>query len=182
MQTSPKTAPKPVESREIYRGRSFSVVEEKLQLHTGQAITRATVQHHGAVVILPKRADGSLLLVRQYRHASGKHLLEFPAGTIEAGEEPLHCAQREIQEETQHKAAEWMFLGGFYSAPGFCSEFLSCYLATDLTPCQAAQDEDEDCVVVPHTITEVEQMILNQEIVDAKTIATLHLAQLHRAL
>ena len=93
------------------------VVRDELELADGSRLSKHWVQHSGAVVIIPRLNDGRLLLVHQYRHAVGQYLLEFPAGTMETGEAPLACAQRELVEEVGHRAVRWRELGTLYPAP-----------------------------------------------------------------
>ena len=118
----------------VYQGRVFDLVEEEILLESGRQTRFARVVHPGAVVIIPRLGARTLLLIRQYRHAVGKTILEFPAGTLDAGEDPLTCARREIAEETGHIAARWQQLGTIYPAPGFCSETQHLFLADDLAP------------------------------------------------
>jgi ADP-ribose pyrophosphatase len=128
------------------------------------------------VVIVPVDAEGRVLWIRQYRYAAGRTLLELPAGTIEQGEQPLACAQREIQEETGFAARDWLALGGFYSAPGFCSEYLHAFAASNLTPApDAHMDDDEDIAPHPLTVEESLAALDAGEVEDAKSIAALHL-------
>jgi ADP-ribose pyrophosphatase len=120
-------------------------------------------------------AEERILWIRQHRWAAGRELLELPAGTLEANEEPAACAKRELAEETGFAAAQWQALGGFYSAPGFCDEYLYAFAASNLTPQQADGDDDEDITLEPLTLEETLARVDAGDIVDAKSLATLML-------
>ena len=166
-----------ISSKLIYKGRTFDLVERELQYPNGKLFKRAIVEHSGAVVFIPQCQDGSLLLVRQYRAALSCTILEFPAGTLEQGEDPLECAKRESAEEVGHSAAEWLGLGAIYPSPGICSEVQHCYLARELATCQLEGDEDELIQVEKFSVKEVEDLILNGGLVDAKSLAIFTLAR-----
>ena len=157
-----------LESHTLYRGPIFELIHERLVLPSGRTQELVVVDHSGAVGVVPVLEDGRLLLVRQYRHATGDWLLEIPAGRREQGEEPLHAAQRELEEETGHRARTWQRLRSFYPAPGFCSERMDLFLARDLDEVSgggAAADDDEELEVVrlaPEAVLE--------EARDAKTL------------
>ena len=113
-----------------------------------------------------------IFLVKQYRRAADRYLLELPAGTRDhASESAEECAARETQEETGYSAAHIERLGGFYSAPGFSSEYLECFLCTDLGGTQLHAEEDEDLTLTPLTLDELKATIQRGEIEDAKTLA-----------
>ena len=113
--------------------------------------------------------------MRQHRWAVQRELLELPAGTLEQGEEPEATARRELIEEAGYAASTWKLLGRFFTAPGFCTEYMHAFLATDLTPAQADGDEDEEIEVVTLTLDESLARIDANEIEDAKSLAALHL-------
>jgi ADP-ribose pyrophosphatase len=162
-------------SQDIFTGRVISLRVDEIEVAPGLNVRREVVDHPGAVVILPVDAEGRVLWVRQHRWAAGKALLELPAGTLEQGEAPEECARRELAEETGFAAESWRALGGFYSAPGFCSEYLHAFAATDLRPESADGDDDEDIEVIPLSIDESLARVDAGEIEDAKSLATLHL-------
>jgi len=151
----------------------IEVRTDEIEVEPGRVFKRDVVAHPGAVVIIPVDAEGRILWITQYRYAAGKTLLELPAGTLEHGEAPAETARREIVEEVGYAAETWQELGGFYSAPGFCSEYLYAFLATDLREDYADGDEDEDIAVVPLTLEETYARLDAGEITDAKSIATL---------
>lgn len=155
----------------IYQGKLLSLIKERISFTSNEEFDRLTVIHPGAVVFIPQCEDGSLLLVRQYRHAAKKYFLEFPAGTLEEGENPLECARREIAEEVDHQAAEWIDLGAIYPSPGFCSEIIYCFVARQLSPYSAESDADEFLEVVRLSVNELEKLIKEGQITDSKTIA-----------
>ena len=158
-------------SQTVFQGRIFDVVDDTVRLPTGHETKRLTVTHPGAVVIIPQMEDGTLLLIRQYRHSVRAELLEFPAGTLEAQESPIACAQREICEEVGYAASEWIELGVQIPAPGFCNELQHGFLARGLTPQEAPGDEDEIIEVVPMSVGELEAAISDGSLTDAKTIS-----------
>jgi ADP-ribose pyrophosphatase len=121
-----------LERRLLLQTPVFQVAQHYLRLPSGLEQRLSLVEHPGAVVIAARGADGRLAVVRQYRHAARDWLVELPAGRLEPGEAPLGAAQRELAEETGIKARTWQPLRTFYAAPGFCSEVLHLYLATDL--------------------------------------------------
>jgi ADP-ribose pyrophosphatase len=162
-------------TRTVYQGRVIEVRVDDIEVKDGLNVRRDIVKHPGAVVMLAIDSEGRILWVRQHRWAVRRELLELPAGTLERNEAPEACARRELAEETGFAAATWQALGGFYSAPGFCDEYLHAYAATGLTPEQAAGDEDEDITLVPLTLDETMARLEAGEIEDAKSLATLML-------
>jgi ADP-ribose pyrophosphatase len=164
-----------ISRRTIHKGRVIEVQRDEVEVREGLRVQRDVVRHNGAVVMLAFDAEGRILWIRQHRWAANRDLLELPAGRIEEGEEPAVCARRELAEETGFAAAQWQALGGFYSAPGFCDEYLHAFAATDLTPEEADGDEDEDITVEPLTLDETMARIEAGEIEDAKSLATLML-------
>ncbi len=154
----------------IYNGRLFKVIKEKVLIHNGHEKAREIVVHPGAVALVVVDHEGKLVLVRQYRRAAGHVLLEIPAGTREQGEDPETCAVRETQEETGYRPRKVEHMGGFFSAPGFCTEFLHCYLLTDLEESRKPGDEDENIEVERLTLEEAIAAIWSGEICDAKSI------------
>ena len=169
--------PQPISQETVFSGRIIETRVDTLQLPDGRQITREVVQHPGAVGIIPIDDEDSVLLVRQYRYAAGQSLLEIPAGVIESGESPDDTAQRELREETGYASQNLRALGGVYSSPGFCTEFLYLYIARDLVPSRLPGDEDEDISVETIPMSRVDQLIRLGEIQDAKTVAGLLMAR-----
>jgi len=161
---------KRVASRYVHEGRVLKLRIDTFRLPNGKEVEREVVEHRGAVALVAFDNEERVLLVRQYRAAVERPLLELPAGTLEAGEEPEKCAARELAEETGFRPGRLKLLTGFYSAPGFCSEYLHIYQANDLAPEHAEADEDEDIQVERQTLAECVELIRAGEIRDAKSI------------
>lgn len=159
-----------IEKKMIYAGRIVSLELQTFQLGKHKK-TAEIVRHPGAVVILPIDPNGNLLLVQQWRRATGEILLELPAGTLEKNEKPLATATRELQEETGFAAKKITPMGGFFTAPGFCDEYLHLFLAEELYPSPLPADEDEMIDLVPVSVESAKQMIVQNKIKDAKTVA-----------
>ena len=164
--------------RVVHSARKFTVVEEQFLLPSGRTFSLTEIRHPGAVVILPIRPDGSILFVRQYRYPLQKEILELPAGTLNAAEEPLSCAKRELREEIGCSTENWSSLGWFYSAPGFCNEVLHGFVAADLRQGQSHPEEEELIQIVALTPAQAIAAAASGEISDAKSICLLYRAQL----
>jgi ADP-ribose pyrophosphatase len=174
MSESSGGAPEVVLSSDVvYSGRVVKLRVDEVRLSNGRVARREVVEHRGAVALVALDADGNCLLVRQYRSAVGRTLLEIPAGTLEPGEDPAACAARELAEETGYRPGNLVEILGFYSAPGFCTEHLWVYLATDLVAERAEADVDEDIELVRASAQECVELIRSGEIRDAKSIAGL---------
>lgn len=158
-------------SREVYEGKVVSLRVDEISLVDGRRATREVVEHPGAVVVIALDEEGRVALVRQYRHAVRRYLLELPAGGLEPGESPLESAQRELREEVGVEAASWTQLGSFFSSPGFANEILHVFLAEQLGPAHAEPDDDEDIAVVRYNLEELYEE--PGQIQDAKTLAAL---------
>jgi len=164
----------------LYDGRIVHLYKETVRLPNGETAAREVIKHAGAVAIVPIDADGKVLMVRQYRLPTRRVLLEIPAGTLEPGEDPLACADRELQEEIGYKPGQLERLGGIYTAPGYTSEFIHLFLATDLTESRLSPDADEFLELARLPFDEVLRLIQAGEIADGKTISGLLLAQVKR--
>lgn len=164
-----------LQSREVLRSRIFFVRKERWQAPNGSTFERDTVVHPGAVAILPFDSKGRVLLVKQFRPATNDWLLEIPAGTLEKGESPLYCAKRELIEEIGFAAKTWKKLGSIFTAPGFCSEKIYLFKATNLKPAFAEQDEDEHIEPpIPMTMADIRKAVRTGKIIDAKTLSALY--------
>ncbi|HRN49877.1 MAG TPA: NUDIX hydrolase [Anaerolineales bacterium] len=168
---------KTISSELAYRGQKFSVRRDILETSDGREAIYDTVVHIGAVSMVPVDADGKILLVRQYRHSTGKQLLELPAGTLEPGEAAEVTAQRELREEIGMGAGVLTLLAEFYLAPGYSTERMWIYLAQELVPDALPPDQDEDLEVVRLSLEECLAAIGSGEIEDAKTMLGLYMAQ-----
>lgn len=154
---------------EKYSGKILSVHRDVIRLPDGAEAVREVVEHSGGVGILPVDENGDVYCVRQFRYAFGTHLLEMPAGKLEPGEDPFGCAVRELSEETGFTAAEYTDLGRLYPSPGYCHETLYLYMATGLTRGQAHLDRGEFLDVEKHGLDELYDMVMRNELPDAKT-------------
>jgi ADP-ribose pyrophosphatase len=166
-----------LKSEVLMRGRAFAIRRDYLKTPDGRETKLEIIEHGGSVVIIPVDENGNILLVRQYRHATGKDLLELPAGTLDGDEAPEACAAREIREETGMAAGSLEKLGEFYLAPGYSDEFMVVYLATELSEGPLDADEDEFLSVERVPIAKAIQMAERGEIPDAKSLAALFLAK-----
>ena len=153
-----------------YHGIIVDVHLDNVRLSDGSKARREVVEHPGGVTILPVDEAGNCYMVRQFRYPAGHMMLEAPAGKLEYGEDHRECAVRELSEETGFTADELIYLGGFYTSPGFSSELLHVYLALGLHAGESHLDEGEFLNVEKHSLQALEQMIMNNEIGDAKTI------------
>ena len=164
---------KTLSSQPIYEGRAVNLRVDTVRMPSGRETTREIVEHSDCVAIIAIDADDNVLLVRQFRKAGEKELLEIPAGGIEPGEEPIECVRRELREETGYLPGKVERLGGFYSAPGYCTEYLHLYLATELTPSPLQAEDTEEITLVRVPINQVSSLITSDSICDAKSIAGL---------
>lgn len=160
----------------VFKGKIIRVRVDTVRLPGGGRSSREVVEHSDAVVLVPMDAEGNVILVRQYRYAVVRSLLEAPAGIVEDGETPEACAERELQEETGYLSRDLRAMGGFWSSPGFCTEFMHTYVAKDLVPSKLEADADENILVETVSLSEIPRMIRQGEIQDAKTIAALLMA------
>lgn len=175
MSSSEKRAPHILESTQIFRGRVFDVTVDTVR-EGDKTYKREVVHHPGSSVIVPVFEDGTVALVRQYRHPVVRYLLEAPAGTLNRGERPEEGAARELQEELGFVAGRLEKLSEFYVSPGFCEEKMWVYLATEMTETRQQLEDDELLEVVRLPFPQALEMITAGEIEDAKTIIGLMLA------
>jgi ADP-ribose pyrophosphatase len=160
-------------SRLVYQGRVVRLRVDAVRRPGGRETTREIVERDDCVAVVALDADGNLLLVRQFRKAVGKELLEIPAGGIDPGESPEEAVKREMREETGYLPRKVEPLGGFYSAPGYATEYLYLYLATDLIPSQLFAEDTEGISLVRVAPEEIPELISSGGICDAKSIAGL---------
>ncbi len=164
---------KTLSSQLIYDGRAVRLRVDTVQMAGGRETTREIVEHSDCVAIIAVDAGDNVLLVKQFRKPVDKELLEIPAGGIEAGEDPEDCVRRELREETGYLPRKLERLGGFYSTPGYCTEYLHLYLATDLTPSPLQAEDTENIKLIPVPISQISSLITSGSICDAKSIAGL---------
>lgn len=160
-----------IESSVVHRGHVITLFHEIIHVEGQPPRKWDIIRHPGAVVIIPVTEKEEILLVKQWRRAAQEIILELPAGGLEPGESPSVCAQRELQEETGFKANRLISLGGFYSAPGFCSEYLHLFLGLELESDPLPHDQGEEIDLITLPLQELLQMIDRGEIIDAKTLA-----------
>jgi ADP-ribose pyrophosphatase len=165
-----------IRSEVLFRGRLLTVRRDHVRLPNGTESTREVVQHPGAVAVVPINAAGRVLLVRQFRQPTGKVLLEIPAGTLDPGESPERCAARELGEEIQFEPGKLELLASVYLAPGYSSELIHLFLATDLRPADADCDADENLRLAPMPLREAVAAAKDGRLEDAKTVCGLLLA------
>jgi len=160
----------------IYQGHAFNVRRDEVRLPNQRTMHLDIIEHVGAVTIIPVDNGGRILFVRQYRHAAGRELLELPAGTLDPGEPAETCAMREIREETGYAARKMIKLGEFFLAPGYSTEYMVVYLATELKHDPLPGDQDEFITLQPIPIDEAYSMALSGGLLDGKSLAGLLLA------
>ncbi len=160
-----------LESKVVFHGLIFDVQRDRVAEPGGLTTTREFVVHSGSVVVVPVLADGRILLVHQYRHATGQHLWELVAGRVEPGEKTLSAARRELREETGYSARRFTKLLEMFATPGFVNERLTVYAAEGLTPGTADPDEDERIVTTSFSIRELDKMMRSGKLCDAKSVA-----------
>jgi ADP-ribose pyrophosphatase len=164
---------------DIYKGRIFTVVRDRVRLPKGVEATLEVVRHPGSVVLLPMPDAGHLILVRQYRYAIDRWVWELAAGSLKPGEDPAAAAARECEEETGLAAGRVEQVGAFYPTPGYCDEKMNFFKLTGLAPPAgrppASPDDDEDIRTGSFSVDEVRDMIAHGEIDDLKTVAGLAL-------
>lgn len=161
--------------RTVHTGRAYTLEEVEVLLPNGNRKHYDRISHRDSVTIIPVDNDGNIWFVRQFRFGSDSELLELPAGVMEANEEPMESAKREIREEIGMAAKVWRQLGSYYLAPGYCTENNYAFLAQDLFSSPLEMDEDEFLQVEQLPIPKVLQMIADGEFHDGKSLAALGL-------
>ena len=164
---------KTLSSQLIYEGRAVKLRADTVEMPSGRETTREIVEHGDCVAVVPVDAEGNVILVSQFRKAIEKELLEIPAGGVESGEDPVATVRRELREEIGYLPRKVDRLGGFYSTPGFCTEYLHLYLATDLVPSQLYAEDTENIRLVRVPVNQILSLITSGTICDAKSIAGL---------
>ena len=168
-----------IKSEPLFKGRAFKIRRDTMKTPDGRETNFDIVEHGGSVIIIPMDTEGNILFVRQYRHAAGLDLLELPAGTRD-GDEPYDvCAAREIREETGMEAGTLTQIGSFYLAPGYSTEFMGVFLATDLKNNPLEADDDEFLELEKIPVKKAFELAERGEVPDAKSLAALLLAKLH---
>jgi ADP-ribose pyrophosphatase len=159
-----------VDSTQVYDGNFLKVQRDTIVLPDGKTATREFIKHPGAVVILPLLDDGRILLERQFRYPLGQVFIEFPAGKIDPGEDPLVCAKRELKEETGYTASDWRYVCTIHNAIAYSNEHLEIFIARGLTDGVAELDVGEFLETVTATPAELLQWVREGKITDVKTV------------
>ena len=170
-----KPKPQILSTETIYKGKIFDVIESEIR-HDDIQCKREIVVHKGSAVIVPVFPDGTVALVRQYRYAAEQFLLEVPAGTLNKDEDPELGAAREVEEEIGVRAGKIEKLSEFYVSPGFLTEKMHLFLATELTETEQRLEDDEILAIERYAFPDAFELIRSGEIQDAKTIVGLVLA------
>ena len=157
-------------SKTVYEGKIFSIKSDKVSLPSGKESTRDYMVHPGGAAILPVLENGDIILVKQYRHALGRCVLEIPAGKMDKGERHFDTARRELMEETGKDSARMEYLGPIAPSVGCSDEIIHLYVAKELFDSPLMEDEDENLGLITLSPAEIKQKIKDGEIVDAKTV------------
>ena len=164
-------------TRNIFTGKVLTLNIDTVTLPNGVTIDLEMVRHPGAAAVVPLKDSGMVVLIKQFRHAAGGFIYEIPAGKLHAGEDPMHCAARELEEEIGYVAGRLDRLTSILTAPGFTDEVIHIYKATALTRGQQQLDRDEVLEVLEIPLEEAIAMIVEGTIRDAKTIVGLQMVQ-----
>jgi ADP-ribose pyrophosphatase len=162
-----------VQTKQIYIGIVINVNVDTITLPNGLTVDLEVVRHPGAAAVVPLKDDGTVILIRQFRHAAGGFIYEIPAGKLHPGEDPTVCAARELEEEVGYRADRFELLSSIFTAPGFTDEIIHIYKATELTVGRQHLDRDEVLEVIEMPLSEAIRMIEAGAIRDAKSIVGL---------
>jgi ADP-ribose diphosphatase len=160
-------------SREIFHGRTVRLDVDRVRLPNGREMDFEIIHHAGAAAVVPVLPNGKVLLVCQYRYATGGYLLEIPAGKLDPGEAPESCARREVEEETGYRPGELIPLGWIWTTPGFADEKIWLYLATNLKEARQDLQDDEVLTLEELPFAEAVEKAAAGEIHDCKTVCAL---------
>ena len=167
-------------TRRIFKGRVVTLDIDTVTLPNGATIELEMIHHPGAAAVVPMKEDGTVILIRQYRHAAGGYIYEIPAGKLHPGEDPKLCAARELQEEIGYRADSLVLLTSILTTPGFTDEVIHIYKGTGLTKGKQDLDHDEVIEIVELSLEKALAQIIDGTIRDAKTIVGLQTAYLKR--
>lgn len=166
-----------ISSEQKFSGRLIDLYLDQVELPNGETTTREWIDHPGAVCLIPILPDGKICLIRQFRYGPGEEFIEIPAGKLDAGEAPLDCAYRELEEETGYRTKKLTFLTNIYPAIGFSNEKMWMYLAEDLVASTNNLDKDEFLELLPTPLDEALEWVWSGKITDVKTIIGILWAQ-----
>ena len=164
--------------KNIYKGKVVILNVETVTLPNGATVDLEVIRHPGAAAIVPMKDDGTVILIRQFRHAAGGFIYEIPAGKLHAGEDPRDCAARELEEEIGFRASSFELMASIFTAPGFADEVIHIYKGTGLTKGRQKLDHDEVLDVVELPIEKAIAQIQDGTIRDGKTIVGLQVVYL----
>jgi ADP-ribose pyrophosphatase len=165
-----------VESKFVFQGKIINLRVDTVRLPSGRIAAREIAEHSNSICVVPIDENGNVVMVLQYRKPAEAVLLEVPAGGVEEGEVSEETVQRELQEEVGYRAGKLQHLSSFWLAPGWCTEYMHAYLATDLTPATLDADDDENILVERVPLEQTLELIASGKIQDVKSIAALLLA------
>jgi len=168
---------KTISSEMIYEGRILNLRKDKVHVKDNQTSYREIVEHNGGVALAAVTPEGKMVMVRQYRKAAEKAVLEVPAGKIEKKEDHRLTAERELKEETGYSAGKIEYITSFYSSIGYSTEVIYLYFASELTPGETDFDDNEAIEILEYDIPSLKKMVFSGEIEDAKTIAAILLIE-----
>jgi ADP-ribose pyrophosphatase len=157
-------------TKNIYTGKVVTLNIDTVTLPNGATVDLEMIRHPGAAAVVPVKDDGTVVLIRQFRHAAGGFIYEIPAGKLHPGEDPLRCAARELEEEVGYQASSFELLSSIFTAPGFADEVIHVYKATGLTKGRQQLDPDEVLDIIEMPLSEAVNKIEDGTIRDAKTI------------
>ena len=159
-----------ISSEQKFSGRLIDLYLDQVELPNGETSTREWIDHPGAVCLIPILPDGKICLIRQFRYGPGEEFIEIPAGKLDAGEAPLDCAYRELEEETGYRTNKLTFLTNIHPAIGFSNEKMWMYLAEELELSKKKLDEDEFLELLPTPLNKALEWVFSGKITDVKTI------------
>lgn len=167
-------------TRNIFTGKVITLNIDTVTLPNGVTVELEMVRHPGAAAVVPLKNSDTVVLIRQFRHAAGGFIYEIPAGKLHPGEDPKHCAARELEEEIGYRAGKLDLLSSIFTAPGFTDEVIHIYKATGLSKGRQQLDRDEVLEIVEVSLQESIEMIRAGSIRDAKTMVGLQMVFIGR--
>jgi ADP-ribose pyrophosphatase len=171
---------KTISSQMIYEGKILNLRKDTVEAFGDKVSEREIIEHNGGVTIAAITGDSKMVMVKQFRKAAGKAILEAPAGKREKGEDPIETAVRELKEETGYTASDIKLLTKFYASVGYSEEIIYIYLCKGLTPGETQFDDNEALDIMEYDLDELYEMVINGEIEDSKTIIAILIARIHR--